>query len=314
MITESLSCMVVYFLLLPAAALEILFIVVRHGKNAHPLYFAAFLIPFINLVADMFQANPATDYLYIGFYVLGEVIVTAVPWPIIVKVVGKKPPILVSISLLALCAAYFILLPFELVGRNIGIAAWRNGLRFIITWFVCIYLLARLRHIDAGVPRTAVFLYGVQCLMNIPFILIARTYGRMTGTRTAPVFFSYDQRTVDYMIGYALFNIVIAFLFIFMRPRPVLSAVRESAFDPEELKELLSKREREIAMLLCQGQSYNQIAGRLFISKHTVRNHCHSIFEKCRVRSRFELTHVLGSLLSGEQPERSEDKPFIIEK
>jgi len=313
MITESLSRMVVYFILLPAAALEILFIVLRHGKNAHPLYFAAFLIPFIFLVAYMFLPDPGTYYLYVVFFVLGEIVVAAVPGPIIVKVVGKKPPIVVSVALLALCAAYLITLPFEQVGRNIGIATWRNGLRFIITWFVCIYLLARLRHLDAGVPRMAVFLYGVQCLMNIPFIFIARTYARVTGTRTAPIFFSYDQRTVDYMIGYALFNIVIAFLFIFMRPRPVLSAVRESAFDPGELKELLSRREREIAMLLCQGQSYNQIAGRLFISKHTVRNHCHSIFEKCRVRSRFELTHVLGSLLAGEQ-ESGGDKPFVIDK
>ncbi len=100
------------------------------------------------------------------------------------------------------------------------------------------------------------------------------------------------------MIGYALFNIIITILFIFMRSRPVLSAVRE----------------REIAMLLCQGRSYSRIADRLFISKHTIRNRCHSIFEKCKVRSRFELALVLGSLFAGGEPERAEGKPSIMEK
>jgi two-component system, NarL family, nitrate/nitrite response regulator NarL len=51
----------------------------------------------------------------------------------------------------------------------------------------------------------------------------------------------------------------------------------------------LSKREREIATLVAQGFKNKDIAGRLFISEQTVKNHMHNIFEKLGVSDRLEL-------------------------
>ncbi len=51
----------------------------------------------------------------------------------------------------------------------------------------------------------------------------------------------------------------------------------------------LSKREREIITVLCEGLSNKQIAKRLFISEMTVRTHITSILAKLELSDRFEL-------------------------
>jgi DNA-binding CsgD family transcriptional regulator len=50
-----------------------------------------------------------------------------------------------------------------------------------------------------------------------------------------------------------------------------------------------TEREREIVPLLIDGLSNDDIAEKLFISPHTVKNHVTSIFRKAEVESRFEL-------------------------
>jgi DNA-binding NarL/FixJ family response regulator len=52
--------------------------------------------------------------------------------------------------------------------------------------------------------------------------------------------------------------------------------------------EVLSKREREVLNQLGTGASTEQIAARLFLSVHTVRNHVHSVLHKLDAHSRLE--------------------------
>lgn len=51
----------------------------------------------------------------------------------------------------------------------------------------------------------------------------------------------------------------------------------------------ISKREREIIQLVISGKSNRDIAGFLFISEDTVKNHIYNIFQKTGVRNRSEL-------------------------
>jgi len=51
----------------------------------------------------------------------------------------------------------------------------------------------------------------------------------------------------------------------------------------------LSMREKELLPLIAEGLSNEEIAARLFISPHTVKNHITSIFRKAGVANRFEL-------------------------
>ncbi len=65
-----------------------------------------------------------------------------------------------------------------------------------------------------------------------------------------------------------------------------LVGVNEHALDP---RENLSRREREVYDLVCQGLSNAGIAQRLFISEATVKAHMHHMFDKLGVRSRTAL-------------------------
>ena len=56
---------------------------------------------------------------------------------------------------------------------------------------------------------------------------------------------------------------------------------------------LLSHRELQVAECAAQGQSNKQIADRLGLSEHTIKNYLFRIFEKLGVSNRFELLFLL---------------------
>ena len=62
----------------------------------------------------------------------------------------------------------------------------------------------------------------------------------------------------------------------------------------------LTRREREIYELVCQGLRYGQIAQLLFITEATVKAHMQHIFDKCGVRSR-EALAVHAALRRSDQ-------------
>jgi len=65
----------------------------------------------------------------------------------------------------------------------------------------------------------------------------------------------------------------------------------------QRMKKLsLTQTELKVAELLYKGLTYQAIANELVISYHTAKNHVHSIYEKCGVRSRFELYKLLKEL------------------
>ncbi len=69
--------------------------------------------------------------------------------------------------------------------------------------------------------------------------------------------------------------------------------VNEKKSMPEKLYSyncaVLTDREREVLLLICQGMKNKVIADNLFITETTVRHHLTSIFEKLKVNSRLEL-------------------------
>jgi DNA-binding NarL/FixJ family response regulator len=63
--------------------------------------------------------------------------------------------------------------------------------------------------------------------------------------------------------------------------------------------EALTRREREIAVLIGEGLSNKEIAKDLKIGPSTVKNHVHNILEKLRVRRRSAIAHQLSAFRWG---------------
>ena len=54
-------------------------------------------------------------------------------------------------------------------------------------------------------------------------------------------------------------------------------------------EEVLSPREREIALLISRGLSNKEVARLLGLSQGTIKIHVHAILQKLRVKSRYNL-------------------------
>jgi DNA-binding NarL/FixJ family response regulator len=83
-------------------------------------------------------------------------------------------------------------------------------------------------------------------------------------------------------------------------------------FSPDELQ-ILSKREHEVVDALIEGLSNREIAERLNLSRHTVKNHIFRVFEKLGVSSRFELMAALGRRKAANSAIPGNGKPDVEE-
>src|SRR5579872_1308432 len=66
--------------------------------------------------------------------------------------------------------------------------------------------------------------------------------------------------------------------------------------------DLLSKREKEVVQCLAEGLSNREIAERLGLSQHTVKNYLFRVFDKLGVSSRVELLFMTLSQANGSHP------------
>lgn len=61
----------------------------------------------------------------------------------------------------------------------------------------------------------------------------------------------------------------------------------------------LTPRETQISVMICRGQSYKQIAEKLYISERTATKHAQNIFDKTKVSNKLELLNKLNITATG---------------
>lgn len=106
-----------------------------------------------------------------------------------------------------------------------------------------------------------------------------------------------DLSSVNTKIGFTL-----PLVFIYLAGNKLWDdAQRLSLFKPENnIQEqnlenyALTKREKEVTLLLVKGHTYKQISEQLFISLPTVKTHASNIYRKCQINNRMELISLIG--------------------
>ena len=68
----------------------------------------------------------------------------------------------------------------------------------------------------------------------------------------------------------------------------------------------LSKREEEIARLVASGLSNSEVAQRLSLSRHTVKNYLFRVYEKLGISTRIELVLYVLSKDQGTESEQNQ--------
>ncbi|MFH0710262.1 MAG: LuxR C-terminal-related transcriptional regulator [Pseudomonadota bacterium] len=74
-----------------------------------------------------------------------------------------------------------------------------------------------------------------------------------------------------------------------------LSEVQPKAINEHKALDKLSVREREVALLLAQGLTHNEVSEALKITVRTIKAHCSAIYEKLAVKDRLALSLLLHS-------------------
>ncbi|NQY21126.1 MAG: response regulator transcription factor [Campylobacteraceae bacterium] len=73
----------------------------------------------------------------------------------------------------------------------------------------------------------------------------------------------------------------------------LISDIPKSNSDNEDLLEILTEREKEVASLLKNGKRYKEIAKELFITPRTVKSHAQNIYIKLNVKDKINLSLLL---------------------
>jgi len=74
----------------------------------------------------------------------------------------------------------------------------------------------------------------------------------------------------------------------------------------------ITARELDIIRLIGQGLSNPEIAGRLFLSRQTVKNQIHILFQKLNVKNRVQLTNIFRP--TADRPPADKETSALPEK
>ena len=200
----------------------------------------------------------------------------------------------VAISLVAMGAIVLTVALFEgqleVPGRvlvSLGYAGFD-----ILIWCLIAFFAQRSRNITVSVAA-AMGVEQVGILLGAIIVLLLQNTG------IGPLAFS----IVLMVLTYALLLACFALLGRYLKGWPTFSLPRESSASHgdgakdavEELAHVcgLTPREKDVALLLCEGRSAPYIAEKLFVSENTVKTHVRHIYEKGDFHNRQEFLDAM---------------------
>lgn len=153
----------------------------------------------------------------------------------------------------------------------------------------CIYARMVILRMEAGKKRTYILAINMIQFLNGAWNggFVLQMINRVTVAGGLLKFQDYDLTAVMLLIMNGLIT-------LYIYQTGFLPAAPQEQ-DPQQQLELelaqyhLTEREQQVARLLLQGNSYEQIAEELFISKYTVKRHAHNLYQKIGVSAKVDL-------------------------
>jgi DNA-binding CsgD family transcriptional regulator len=192
------------------------------------------------------------------------------------------------------------------VGKRLRNTFWFFSVAFFFLIISVTLFLHGSNDVDVGKGYLAANIFGVGCLLYATIVVIRNRKGLPDEYRFLLVFMPLLMvlGVVSVMSDFFHFGALLhgpefplspVFFFLINVVNVVvcirfLLQAREDAPAARPMPDFsLSDRESEIVPLIIEGLSNDDIASKLFISPHTVKNHVTSIFRKAGVTNRFEL-------------------------
>jgi len=188
---------------------------------------------------------------------------------------------------------YYILIPVLIIIeavienilmiKNIYIFLYLSRIIFYILFLVPIFLDKKkdeknsLKRIIQSVTRKTVLIFLVFMIIFIPFSLYLFEISYVSSLWWAVFTLSYQIPGLVYCKKY----------FVIAGNEPKTEEVSAKGLSS------LSKRENEVALAICSGLTYADIAGNLFISLSAVKKHAYSIYKKLGIKNNRELMHLV---------------------
>jgi DNA-binding CsgD family transcriptional regulator len=288
----STSVFIALAVLVPLYAVVSFLLVLKYRTAARPLSLALclvfFAVPLFSLGAACFL-KASTYGLYLGLYISGDLArLTGVPFTAYF-VIRKKPSQTTVIGFFLFALLFLGSVVPEQVQRDPLIALVRTLLRYGLFWGCCLVAVVNLRRIGDRYDRVVVFTYSLLSFFTIPFVVIGMIARLRDPVALADQFFTNSPGGFAAYVGFCNLHLLFALIMLFKRKTGDVDLPGFAGTYS------LSGREKEIAELMLAGRSNPEIGEKLFISAHTVRNHTHRIFKKCRVKTRYELIALLRS-------------------
>jgi DNA-binding CsgD family transcriptional regulator len=169
---------------------------------------------------------------------------------------------------------------------------WYAGLALpVLTFVASLLLFAPVRYLTAPAARRLAGLVLLTGAVHVPLLF---------GAAEQPFF------ELAFIFLYFLGHTALGVCFVYMAAPPepaeesTLEMEREKVDSFEQFIEKygITAREAEVAREIYQGKANKEIAGKLFVTVQTIKDHTHRIYQKTNVKSRSQL----ASLMRGFQP------------
>lgn len=163
-----------------------------------------------------------------------------------------------------------------------------SSLLFLVIIYCIVFLVIRFNTIKETSIKRALKLFTLITILFLPYMYLDT---RAEHIEVLNRLFPYGLLSVP--IFYMLWNLVSIYLGVkWMKAYGKVSDIMSHEDFFERFN--ITKREKEIILLLVKGYSYNQLAEELVISVTTVKTHIHNIYKKVGVKNKIELIHLMN--------------------